>query len=196
MKRRLFVGSVTRRTYCDRGNLVICIFVIIISRWLISMRELFCRLSSYCFSQWKLLESWDQMYFGKSPIWKSGVWRAHFAWRCHPPENLVLILNIWFQLWTQHQFLGPWPRLEWHSVQGHERSKLSSHNTDIMLGLCLANEIVSCCAASHEDKYISNGGDNNARHLLGSNPTQLILQPVARLSFSEGRHHHHQEQAT
>ena len=65
-----------------------------------------------------------------------------------------------------------------------------------MLGLCLANEIVSCCAASHEDKYISNGGDNNARHLLGSNPTQLILQPVARLSFSEGRHHHHQEQAT
>ena len=64
-----------------------------------------------------------------------------------------------------------------------------------MLGLCLANEIVSCCAASHEDKYISNGGDNNARHLLGSNPTQLILQPVARLSFSAGRHHHHQEQA-
>ena len=45
---------------------------------------------------------------------------------------------------------------------------------------------LSCCAASHEDKYISNGGDNNARHLLGSNPTQLILQPVARLSFSSG----------
>ena len=91
--------------------------------------------------------------------------------------------------------LGPWPRLNWHSVQGQERSKLSSHNNDIMLGLCLANEIVSCCAASHEDKYISNGGDNNARHLLGTNPTQLILQPVARLSFSAGRHHHHQEQA-
>ena len=45
---------------------------------------------------------------------------------------------------------------------------------------------LSCSAASHEDKYISNGGDNNARHLLGSNPTQLILQPVARLSFSSG----------
>ena len=55
-----------------------------------------------------------------------------------------------------------------------------------MLRLGLANEIVSCSAASHEDKYISNGGDNNARHLLGSNPTQLILQPVARLSFSSG----------
>ena len=148
------------------------------------MKEWFCRLSSYCFSQWKLLESWDQMYFGKSPIWQSG---GHILLGDVTRQKTWFSFSTFgFQLWTQHQFLGPWPRLNWHSVQGQERSKLSSHNNDIMLGLCLANEIVSCCAASHEDKYISNGGDNNARHLLGSNPTQLILQPVARLSFSWG----------
>ena len=155
-----------------------------------------------------ILSPVNLLFFSVETSWKLGsnvFWKKSYlkVWSLEgtfclamSPARKLWFSTFGFQLCTQHQFLGPWPLLKWHSVQGHERRKLSSHNNDIMLELCLANEIVSCCAASHEDKYISNGGDNNARHLLGSNPTQLILQPVARLSFSAGRHHHHQEQAT